>query len=88
MQTQATFLLLLKICSSFLTLIGTLKSYLNTLPFKEYLANAEKRTEAAKKESVVKVEVDDLDILTTPEMIMLSAVSGEGVQGRIILPPK
>ena len=52
------------------------------------MANAEKRTEAAKKESVVKVEVDDLDILTTPEMIMLSAVSGEGVQGRIILPPK
>ena len=52
------------------------------------MANAEKRTEAAKKESVVKVEVDDLDILTTPEMIMLSAVSGEGVQGRIILTPK
>lgn len=53
-----------------------------TTVVQEYLANAEKRTEAAKKESVVKVEVDDLDILTTPEMIMLSAVSGEGVQDR------
>ena len=36
---------------------------------------------------MAKVEVDDLDILTTPEMIMLSAVSGEGVQGRLILTP-
>jgi hypothetical protein len=41
---------------------------------------AEKRTEAARKESVDKVEVDDLDNLATPEMIMLSAVSGEGAQ--------
>jgi translation initiation factor 3 subunit A len=43
---------------------------------------AEKRTEAARKESVDKVEVDDLDNLATPEMIMLSAVSGEGAQDR------
>eukprot|EP00088_Acartia_fossae_P002760 TRINITY_DN1113_c0_g1_i1.p1 TRINITY_DN1113_c0_g1~~TRINITY_DN1113_c0_g1_i1.p1 ORF type:complete len:1134 (-),score=468.42 TRINITY_DN1113_c0_g1_i1:209-3610(-) len=48
----------------------------------EYLNNAEKRTDAAKQESVDKVEVDDLDILTTPEMIMLSAVSGESGQDR------
>jgi hypothetical protein len=44
---------------------------------------AEKRTEAARKESVDKVEVDDLDNLATPEMIMLSAVSGEGAQARL-----
>ena len=29
-----------------------------------------------------KVDVDDLDNLATPEMIMLSAVSGEGAQDR------
>ena len=43
---------------------------------------AEKRTDSARQESVDKVEVDDLDILATPEMIMLSAVSGEGAQDR------
>ena len=32
--------------------------------------------------SFLQVEVDDLDILATPEMIMLSAVSGEGAQER------
>ena len=44
---------------------------------------AEKRTDSARQESVDKVEVDDLDILATPEMIMLSAVSGEGAQDRL-----
>jgi len=53
-----------------------------TAVIQEYLNNAEKRTEAAKKESIDKVECDDLENLTTPEMIMLSAVSGEGVQDR------
>merc|ERR1719495_2200581 len=47
---------------------------------------AEKKTEAAKQEAIdkvqVKVDVDDLDNLATPEMIMLSAVSGEGAQDR------
>jgi len=47
-----------------------------------YLTMAEKRTDSARQESVDKVEVDDLDILATPEMIMLSAVSGEGAQDR------
>jgi len=47
-----------------------------------YLTMAEKRTDSAKQESVDKVEIDDLDILSTPEMIMLSAVSGEGAQDR------
>jgi len=47
-----------------------------------YLSMAEKRTAGAQQESVDKVEVDDLDILSTPEMIMLSAVSGEGAQER------
>jgi len=47
-----------------------------------YLNMAEKRTEAARQESVDKVEVDDLDNIATPEMIMLSAVSGEGAQDR------
>merc|ERR1719210_1051198 len=44
---------------------------------------AEKRTDEAKQESVESVqEVDDLDNLATPEIIMLSAVSGEGAQER------
>ena len=30
----------------------------------------------------IQVDVDDLDNLATPEMIMLSAVSGEGAQDR------
>ena len=37
---------------------------------------------AAKQEAIDKVEVDDLDNLATTEMIMLSAVSGEGAQDR------
>ena len=47
-----------------------------------YLTMAEKKTEAAKQEAIDKVEVDDLGNLATPEMIMLSAVSGEGAQDR------
>jgi len=47
-----------------------------------YLTMAEKKTEAAKQEAIDKVDVDDLDNLATPEMIMLSAVSGEGAQDR------
>ena len=47
-----------------------------------YLTMAEKKTEAAKQEAIDKVEVDVLDNLATPEMIMLSAVSGEGAQDR------
>merc|ERR1711970_410989 len=47
-----------------------------------YLTMAEKRTESARQESADSVEVDDLDNLNTPEMIMLSAVSGEGAQDR------
>ena len=43
-----------------------------------YLNMAEKRTDAAKQESVDSVEaIDDLDNPDTPEMILLSAVSGE-----------
>ena len=38
---------------------------------------AEKRTESARQESADSVEVDDLENIATPEMIMLSAVSGE-----------
>ncbi len=49
----------------------------------DYLNMAEKRTEAAKQESVTSVaDVDDLDNLETPEMILLSAVSGEDAQDR------
>jgi len=47
-----------------------------------YLTMAEKRTESARTESIDSVEVDDLENLATPEMIMLSAVSGEGAQDR------
>ena len=44
---------------------------------------AEQRTEQARKESAESAaEVDDLDNLNTPEMIMLSAVSGEDAQDR------
>ena len=43
-----------------------------------YLNMAEKRTDAAKQESVDSVEaIDDLDNPDTPEMILLSAVSGK-----------
>jgi len=47
-----------------------------------YLNMAEKRTESARQESADSVEVDDLENIATPEMIMLSAVSGEGAQER------
>merc|ERR1740128_1380448 len=47
-----------------------------------YLSLAEKRTDSARQEAIDKVDVDDLDNLATPEMIMLSAVSGEGAQDR------
>ena len=47
-----------------------------------YLNMAEKRTESARQESADSVEVDDLENIATPEMIMLSAVSGEGAQDR------
>merc|ERR1719278_1904598 len=47
-----------------------------------YLTMAEKRTESARQESADSVEVDDLENIATPEMIMLSAVSGEGAQDR------
>jgi len=48
-----------------------------------YLTMAEQRTEKARLESVESAaEVDDLDNLNTPEMIMLSAVSGEDAQDR------
>ena len=44
---------------------------------------AEQRTEKARQESAESAaEVDDLDNLNTPEMIMLSAVSGEDAQDR------
>ena len=46
------------------------------------LTIAEKRTESARTESIDYVEVDDLENLVTPEMIMLSAVCGEGSQDR------
>ncbi len=46
-----------------------------------YLNMAEKRTDSAKQESVESVaDVDDLENLATPEMTMLSAVSGEDAQ--------
>ena len=51
-----------------------------------YLNMAEKRTDEAKQESVESVqEVDDLENLATPEVIMLSAVSGEDAQDRSVL---
>ena len=46
------------------------------------LSMAEKRTESARTESIDSVEVDDLENLAIPEMIMLSAVCGEGAQNR------
>ena len=46
------------------------------------LTMAEKRTESARTESIDYVEVDDLENLVIPEMIMLSAVCGEGSQDR------
>merc|ERR1719431_2083566 len=61
-----------------LTNVASLASVVQT-----YLSMAEKRTDSAKQESVESAaEVDDLDNLNTPEMIMLSAVSGEDAQDR------
>lgn len=45
-----------------------------------YLSMAEMRTESARTESIYTVEVDDLENISTPQMIMLAAVSGEGAQ--------
>ena len=47
-----------------------------------YLTMAEKRTESDRTESIDSVEVGDLENLATLEMIMHSAVSGEGAQDR------
>ncbi|KAK7792189.1 hypothetical protein R5R35_005144 [Gryllus longicercus] len=48
-----------------------------------YLKMAEDRTEAAREQSQqAVVDIDDLDMLQTPESILLSAVSGEGAQDR------
>ena len=59
------------------------KKYLLLFLQKGYLSMAEKRTDAAKQESVDSVQdIDDLDNLATPEMILLSAVSGEDAQDR------
>ncbi|ESO12017.1 hypothetical protein HELRODRAFT_63527 [Helobdella robusta] len=50
---------------------------------KRYLLLAEERTENAKNEShQLVVDVDDLDILQTPENVLMSAVSGEDSQDR------
>ncbi|OQR75789.1 eukaryotic translation initiation factor 3 subunit A-like [Tropilaelaps mercedesae] len=61
---------------------------------KEYLALAEAKTEAARKESAQAVlettMVDDLDQVATPENLLLSAVSSEGNQersDRVLLTP-
>lgn len=56
-----------------------------------YLKMAERRTEEAQKQSSEAVlDIDDLDNLTTPESILMSAVSGEDAQDRsdrtILLP--
>ena len=59
------------------------KSFFYYFFLKGYLSMAEKRTDAAKQESVDSVQdIDDLDNLATPEMILLSAVSGEDAQDR------
>ncbi|CAH0394207.1 unnamed protein product [Bemisia tabaci] len=48
-----------------------------------YLKSAEERTEAARELSQqAVVDIDDLDNITTPESILLSAVSGEDAQDR------
>ncbi|XP_040564646.1 eukaryotic translation initiation factor 3 subunit A [Lepeophtheirus salmonis] len=48
-----------------------------------YLTSTEKKTEAARQASKDSVaDVDDLENIATPEMIMLSAVSGEDAQDR------
>ncbi|XP_063232986.1 eukaryotic translation initiation factor 3 subunit A [Bacillus rossius redtenbacheri] len=48
-----------------------------------YLRTAEERTEAAREQSQqAVVDIDDLDMLATPESLLLSAVSGEDAQDR------
>ncbi|XP_049807625.1 eukaryotic translation initiation factor 3 subunit A [Schistocerca nitens] len=48
-----------------------------------YLRTAEERTESAREQSQqAVVDIDDLDMLATPESILLSAVSGEDAQDR------
>lgn len=48
-----------------------------------YLRTAEERTESAREQSQQAViDIDDLDMLATPESILLSAVSGEDAQDR------
>ncbi|XP_002738406.1 eukaryotic translation initiation factor 3 subunit A [Saccoglossus kowalevskii] len=58
---------------------------------RSYLRLAEEKTEQAKEESHQKVDdIDDLDQITTPESLLLSAVSGEDTQDRtdrILLTP-
>ncbi|XP_077992284.1 eukaryotic translation initiation factor 3 subunit A-like [Glandiceps talaboti] len=50
---------------------------------RNYLKLAEEKTEAAKEESQQMVDdIDDLDQITTPESLLLSAVSGEVTQDR------
>ncbi|XP_064630088.1 eukaryotic translation initiation factor 3 subunit A-like [Lineus longissimus] len=53
---------------------------------RKYLALAEEKTEEARQESHQAVadiaNIDDLDVITTPESLLLSAVSGEDTQDR------
>ncbi|XP_074640186.1 eukaryotic translation initiation factor 3 subunit A-like [Tubulanus polymorphus] len=50
---------------------------------KKYLSLAEERTEEARQTShQAVIDIDDLDILQTPESLLLSAVSGEDTQDR------
>lgn len=50
---------------------------------KKYLALAEEKTEAARQASQQTADdVDDLDVLQTPESLLMSAVSGEDMQDR------
>lgn len=50
---------------------------------RRYLALAEEKTEKSRLEShQAVVDVEDLDVLTTPENLLLSAVSGEDTQDR------
>ena len=50
---------------------------------RKYLALAEQKTEEAQAESKQSVvDIDDLDVLQTPESLLLSAVSGEDTQDR------
>ncbi|CAG5135673.1 unnamed protein product [Candidula unifasciata] len=50
---------------------------------KNYIALAEEKTEAARKESQqTVVDIDDLDLPDSPESLLLKAVSGEDLQDR------